>query len=127
MRESWKLEVVHKDRIHPNSFQQRIKRDAKRVANLIHQLDEDGVYYPKVERFKEDVGSDLGSGEYFIPGGLGTHPTPQYLVIDTGSDIGWVQCQPCVQCPHLSQHLFDPTHSSLFLEIPCNSYVCNLL
>ena len=122
MRESWKLEVVHRDRIHPDSFQQRIKRDAKRVANLIHQLDEDGVYYPEVEHFKEDVGSDLGSGEYFIPGGLGTH-----LVIDTGSDIGWVQCQPCDQCPHLSQHLFDPTHSSLFLEIPCNSYVCNLL
>ena len=127
MRESWKLEVVHRDRIHPNSFQQRIKRDAKRVANLIHQLDEDGVYYLEVEHFKEDVGSDLASGEYFIPGGLGTRPTPQYLVIDTRSDIGWVQCQPSVQCPHLSQHLFDPTHSSLFLEIPCNSYVCNLL
>ena len=104
-----------------------MKRDAKRVANLIHQLDEDGVYYLEVERFKEDVGSVSGSGEYFIPGGLGTRPTPQYLVIDTGSDIGWVQCQPSVQCPHLSQHLFDPTHSSLFLEIPCNSYVCNLL
>ena len=127
MRESWKLEVVHRDRIHPNSFQQHMKRDAKRVANLIHQLDEDGVYYLEVEHFKEDVGSDLGSGEYFIPGGLGTRPMPQYLVIDTGSDIGWVQCQPSVQCPHLSQHLFDPTHSSLFLEIPCNSYVCNLL
>ncbi|XP_050243877.1 protein ASPARTIC PROTEASE IN GUARD CELL 2-like [Quercus robur] len=126
-RKSWKLEVVHRDRIHPSSFQQCMKRNAKRVANLIHQLDEDGVYYPKVKRFKKDVGSDLGSGEYFIPIGLGTPPTPQYLVIDTRSDIGGVQCQPCVLCPQLSQHLFDLTHSSSFLEIPCNSYVCNLL
>ncbi|XP_030972989.1 protein ASPARTIC PROTEASE IN GUARD CELL 2-like [Quercus lobata] len=47
-----------------------MKRNAKRVANLIHQLDEDGVYYPEVERFKEDVSSDLGSGESFIPIGL---------------------------------------------------------
>ncbi|KAK7855285.1 protein aspartic protease in guard cell 2 [Quercus suber] len=89
-RKSWKLEVVHRDKIHPSSFQQHMKHDAKRVANLIHQLDEDGVYYPKVEHFKEDVGLDLGSGEYFIPVGLGTPPTPQYLVIDTGSDIGWL-------------------------------------
>ncbi|XP_050243863.1 protein ASPARTIC PROTEASE IN GUARD CELL 2-like [Quercus robur] len=66
-----------------------MKRNAKRVANLIHQLDEDGVYYPEVERFKEDVSSYLRSGEYFIPVGLGTPPMPQYLVIDTGSDIGW--------------------------------------
>ena len=75
-RKSWKIEVAHRDRIHPSSFQQRMKRDAKRVANLIHQLDEDGVYYPEVELFKEDVGSDLGSGEYFTPVGLGTPPTP---------------------------------------------------
>ena len=64
-----------------------MKRDAKRVANHIHQLDEDGVYYPEVELFKEDVGSDLGSGEYFTLVGLGTPQMPQYLVIDIGSDI----------------------------------------
>ena len=84
--------MVHKDRIHPRSIQQRMKRNAKRVANLIHQLGEDGVYYPEVERFKEDVRSDFRSGEYFIPVWLGTPPTPQYLVIDTGRDIGWLQC-----------------------------------
>ena len=64
-----------------------MKRDAKRVANHIHQLDEDGVYYPEVELFKEDVGSDLGSGEYFTLVGLGTPQMPQYLVIDIGSVI----------------------------------------
>ena len=42
-----------------------MKRSAKRVANIIHQLDDDGVYHLEVERFKEDVSSDLGSGEVF--------------------------------------------------------------
>ena len=79
--------MVHRDRIHPSSFQQHMKRNAKRVANLIHQLGEDGVYNPEVERFKEDASLYLRSGESFIPIGLGTPPTPQYLVIDTGSDI----------------------------------------
>ena len=69
-----------------------MKCNAKRVANLIPQLDEEGVYYPEVERFKEDVSSDFRIGEYFIPGGLGTPSTPQYLVIDIGSNIGLVQC-----------------------------------
>ena len=81
--------MVHKDRIHPSHFEKRMKSNAKRVANLIPQLDEDEdeVYYPKVERFKEDVSSDSGSGESFIPIGLGILLTLQYLVIDTGSDI----------------------------------------
>ena len=73
----WKLEAVHRDWIHPSSFQQHMKRNAKRVANLIHQLDEAGVYYLEVESFKEDVSSDFGIGEYFIPVGLGTPSTLQ--------------------------------------------------
>ena len=84
--------MIHRDRIHLSSFEQHMKRNAKRVANLIHQLDEDGVYYLEVESFKEEVISNFGIGEYFIPVGLGTPSTPQYLVIDTGSDIGLVQC-----------------------------------
>ena len=84
--------MVHKDRIHPSCFEQRMKRNAKRVANLIPQLDEEGVYYPEVERFKEDVNSDSGSGESFIHIVLGTPPPPQYLVIDTGSDVVPNQC-----------------------------------
>ena len=84
--------MVHKDRIHPSCFEQRMKRNAKRVANLIPQLGEERLYSPKVERFKEDVSSDFGSGESFIHIGLGTPSTPQYLVIDTGSDIVPNQC-----------------------------------
>ena len=53
-----------------------MKCNAKKVANLIHQLDEDGVYYPEVESFKEDVSSDFGIGEYFISVVLGRPPTP---------------------------------------------------
>ena len=69
--------MVHKDRIHPCRFEQRMKRNAIRVANLIPQLDEKVVYYLEVERFKEDVSSDFGIGEYFIPVGLGSPSTPQ--------------------------------------------------
>ena len=84
--------MVHKDRIHPSHFEQCTKCNAKRVANLIPQLDEEGVYYPEVERFKEDVSSDSGSGESFIPIEHGTPSMHRYLVIDTGSDIVPNQC-----------------------------------
>ena len=69
-----------------------MKHNAKRMANIIPQLDEAGVYYPEVERFKEDVSSDSGSGESFIPIEHGTPSMHRYLVIDTGSDIVPNQC-----------------------------------
>ena len=53
--------MVHKDRIHPSRFEQRMKRNAKTVANLIPQLGEERLYSPEVERFKEDVSSGLES------------------------------------------------------------------
>ena len=54
-----------------------MERNAKWVANFIHQLDKDGVYYPEVESFKEDVSSDFRIGEYFNLVRLGTPSTPQ--------------------------------------------------
>ena len=75
-----------------------MKRNAKRVVNLIHQFEEDGVYYPEVESFKEDVSSDFRIGEYFNLVRLGTPSTPQYLVIDTRSDVVPNQCHfQCLQ------------------------------
>ncbi|KAK9988167.1 hypothetical protein SO802_028406 [Lithocarpus litseifolius] len=47
--------------------------------------------------------------------------------MDTGSDVFWVQCLPCVQCSHRPQPIFDPAHSSSYTDIPCNSLAYNLL
>ncbi|XP_043717852.1 protein ASPARTIC PROTEASE IN GUARD CELL 2 [Telopea speciosissima] len=135
----WKLELVHRDVLlsssnfsdHRRRLEERLKRDAVRVASLTRRLSAahgGGASY-EVEDFGSDVvsGMDQGSGEYFVRIGVGSPPTDQYMVIDSGSDIVWVQCQPCNQCYHQADPVFDPAESASFLGVACSSSVCDHL
>jgi len=53
----------------------------------------------------------------------------QTVVIDTSSDIPWVQCLPCPspQCHLQKDRLYDPTRSSTYAPISCASPACALL
>lgn len=74
-----------------------------------------------------ELGMEEGSGEYFVRIGVGSPPRSQYMVIDSGSDIVWVQCQPCSQCYQQSDPVFDPADSASFTGVPCGSAVCDRL
>ncbi|KAK9274942.1 hypothetical protein L1049_022198 [Liquidambar formosana] len=136
--EKWKLKLVHRDKISINKFDdhhhrldERMKRDVQRVDGLIRRLaggGGGGVSYG-VEDFGSDVvsGMDQGSGEYFVRIGVGSPPRSQYMVIDSGSDIVWVQCQPCNQCYRQSDPVFDPADSATFAGVSCSSTVCDRL
>ncbi|KAI4998508.1 hypothetical protein ZWY2020_053850 [Hordeum vulgare] len=53
----------------------------------------------------------------------------QTVVVDTSSDIPWVQCLPCPipQCHLQKDPLYDPAKSSTFAPIPCGSPACKEL
>ncbi|MCO5548674.1 hypothetical protein L7F22_002133 [Adiantum nelumboides] len=68
-----------------------------------------------------------GSGEYFIRLGVGTPPKASYLVIDTGSDVMWIQCAPCLDCYKQSDPIFNPGASSTYRKLSCRSPVCAML
>ncbi|KAL8516505.1 hypothetical protein ACS0TY_014956 [Phlomoides rotata] len=130
---SVKLNLLHRDKLdfswhndHRRRFESRMKRDVKRVASLIRRLSAAGAADYKVSGFGSDVisGMDQGSGEYFVRIGVGSPPRSQYMVIDSGSDIVWVQCQPCSQCYHQSDPVFDPADSASFSGVSCSSSVC---
>ncbi|KAF5749846.1 protein ASPARTIC PROTEASE IN GUARD CELL 2-like [Tripterygium wilfordii] len=130
----WKLRLVHRDKIsvsnkthnHNHRFVARMKRDAKRVSSLIRRISNGYAVY-KVEDFGSEVvsGMEQGSGEYFVRIGVGSPPRSQYMVIDSGSDIVWVQCQPCSQCYRQSDPVFDPSKSTSFTGVSCSSAVCD--
>ncbi|KDP40474.1 hypothetical protein JCGZ_24473 [Jatropha curcas] len=131
----WKLKLVHRDRIitssnslhnHTHLFHARINRDIKRVASLIRRLSSPAATY-QVNDFGAEVvsGMNQGSGEYFVRIGVGSPPRDQYVVIDSGSDIVWVQCQPCTQCYHQTDPVFDPANSASFIGVSCSSAVCD--
>ncbi|CAN0829720.1 Aspartic proteinase CDR1 [Linum grandiflorum] len=66
-------------------------------------------------------------GEYLMNISLGMPPYPVLAIADTGSDIIWTQCKPCVNCYKPDAPVFDPKLSSTYRPIPCSSEVCALL
>ncbi|EMS47306.1 Aspartic proteinase nepenthesin-2 [Triticum urartu] len=75
------------------------------------------------------LGTSVDSQEYVVTLGLGTPAVEQVLLMDTGSDLSWVQCAPCnsTDCYPQKDPLFDPRKSSTYAPIPCGSDVCKSL
>ncbi|MQL72189.1 hypothetical protein Taro_004539 [Colocasia esculenta] len=139
----WTLKLVHRDAVsgrsyssHRHRVEELMKRDAKRARGLTRRLTASsssvdgasaGRYH--VEDFASEVVSGLeeGSGEYFVRIGVGSPPRSQYMVIDSGSDVVWVQCQPCGQCYRQTDPVFDPAESASFAGVACGSAICGLL
>ncbi|KAM1114097.1 hypothetical protein TB1_046033 [Malus domestica] len=49
------------------------------------------------------------------------------LIVDAGSDLTWVQCQPCKLCYNQQESLFNPSASSSYKSVLCNSLTCQSL
>ncbi|CAH2062665.1 unnamed protein product [Thlaspi arvense] len=68
-----------------------------------------------------------GEGEYLMRLSIGNPPIEVQAVVDTGSDLVWVQCAPCQQCNNQNAPLFNPMASSTYAGLPCNSQPCQNL
>ncbi|KAA8540566.1 hypothetical protein F0562_024515 [Nyssa sinensis] len=49
------------------------------------------------------------------------------VIMDTGSDLTWVQCQPCKSCYNQQGPLFNPSNSPSYQSVQCNSTTCQSL
>lgn len=108
-----------------------LRRDRERTEYIIRrasrsrrlQDNNDAVSVPT------QLGSSYDSQEYVATVGLGTPAVPQTLILDTGSSLTWVQCKPCnsSQCYPQRLPLFDPSTSSSYSPVPCDSQECRAL
>ncbi|KAI5061262.1 hypothetical protein GOP47_0023767 [Adiantum capillus-veneris] len=64
---------------------------------------------------------DEALGEYFAVMEIGTPSQKAAVAIDTGSQLMWVQCDPCMQCGQQSPHypMFKPAQSSSYGVLTC--------
>ena len=65
--------------------------------------------------------------EYYIVVAIGEPKQYVSLLLDTGSDLTWTQCKPCIHCSQQRDPFFDPSKSKTFSKIPCNSASCRIL
>ncbi|KAL2331031.1 hypothetical protein Fmac_018612 [Flemingia macrophylla] len=103
---------------------QRIKnaamRSMARCDRLSHSRKENDL--PKTITFP-----DASMNEYLMRFFIGTPPVERFALADTGSDLIWVQCTPCKKCFPQNTPLFDPTKSSTYRRVGCDSQPCTLL
>ncbi|XP_020535047.1 aspartic proteinase 39 isoform X2 [Jatropha curcas] len=70
-----------------------------------------------------------GVGLYYAKIGIGTPPKDYYVQVDTGSDIMWVNCIQCKDCPRTSTlgmdlTLYDIKDSITGKLVPCDHEFC---
>ncbi|KAI5683515.1 hypothetical protein M9H77_04743 [Catharanthus roseus] len=80
--------------------------------NLIHRYNS-----PQTPMNDPQIGSTsfiYGGGVYLMEISFGTPPVQFLAVVDTGSEISWIQCMPCIHCFRSESNPFDPNHSRTF-------------
>ncbi|KAJ8755472.1 hypothetical protein K2173_019270 [Erythroxylum novogranatense] len=75
------------------------------------------------------TGRPDGVGLYYARIGIGTPSKDYYVQVDTGSDIMWVNCVQCVECPRTSSlgidlTLYNVNESSTGKLVPCYEQFC---
>ncbi|KAF5730377.1 protein ASPARTIC PROTEASE IN GUARD CELL 1 [Tripterygium wilfordii] len=118
----------------------RLERDSARVDSLntklnlaLNTINKHDLKPVEVEIQPEDLstpvvsGSSQGSGEYFTRVGVGSPAKNFYMVLDTGSDVNWLQCQPCSDCYQQTDPIFNPAASTSYSTLTCNSPQCRSL
>ncbi|KAG8051440.1 hypothetical protein GUJ93_ZPchr0001g31487 [Zizania palustris] len=136
------LRVVHRDDFAVNAtaaelLAQRLRRDRTRASRISVAVGGRGASAANGTRgrnrggggFVAPVVSGLaqGSGEYFTKIGVGTPATPALMVLDTGSDVVWLQCAPCRRCYDQSGKMFDPRGSRSYGAVDCAAPLCRRL
>ncbi|KAJ1257113.1 hypothetical protein BS78_K208200 [Paspalum vaginatum] len=66
-------------------------------------------------------------GEYLMDMGIGTPPRYYSAILDTGSDLIWTQCAPCLLCVDQPTPYFDPATSATYRALSCSSPMCDAL
>ncbi|XP_030445498.2 aspartyl protease family protein At5g10770-like [Syzygium oleosum] len=69
-------------------------------------------------------GAAPGAGEFVVTVGLGTPKVDLTLIFDTGSDITWTQCEPCPNCYHQQDPMFEPSKSTTYSDPQCTESDC---
>ncbi|CAL5022298.1 unnamed protein product [Urochloa decumbens] len=74
-----------------------------------------------------ESGVAVGSGEYLMDVYVGTPPRRFRMIMDTGSDLNWLQCAPCLDCFEQRGPVFDPAASSSYRNVTCGDARCGLV
>ncbi|KAJ8538437.1 hypothetical protein K7X08_027658 [Anisodus acutangulus] len=123
------LDLIHRDS--PLSpFYNPSNTPSDRLRNAFHRSFSRASFFRKYSFCTNNtIQSDTFPipGEYLMKISIGTPPIEILAIADTGSDLTWTQCKPCINCFHQSAPLFDSNKSSTYKTLGCNTEECTSL
>lgn len=124
-----RIDVVHRDFFFGNNITsgERLKRAVKRSQKRLERLQMSTVLNTdELSDGTEAVQAPIigGSGEFLMQVAIGTPALSLSAILDTGSDLIWTQCKPCVDCYKQPTPIYDPSLSSTYSKVPCSSSLC---
>jgi len=125
LSDGFSVELIHRDSSKSpfyNSSQTHFQRIANALSRSIIRLNHFNKSFVSANTPQAPVTSALG--EYLMSYSIGTPPVQSYGIVDTGSDITWLQCRPCQNCFKQSTPIFDPSKSKTYKTISCTSNIC---
>ncbi|XP_049936516.1 aspartyl protease AED1-like [Nymphaea colorata] len=109
------------------NFTQQLHHDSVRTR-WIHSRVLLDTSNPNGTTLPATSGEALGALEFIVKIGLGTPKEDFLMLFDTGSDVTWVQCEPCPSsCYTQEGPRFNPSASATFQYFPCNATQCREL
>ncbi|XP_027343004.1 probable aspartic protease At2g35615 [Abrus precatorius] len=126
---SFSVDLIHRDSplspfYNPSlTLSERIKIAALRSVSRSNQI---GIALLNENKLPESI-LIPDHGEYLMKFYIGTPPVEKFAIVDTGSDLIWIQCSPCEKCFSQDTPLFEPSKSSTFSSLSCDSQPCTIL
>ncbi|KAL6861218.1 hypothetical protein ACP4OV_016918 [Aristida adscensionis] len=124
------LRLTHADAGRGLARPELVRRMAHRSRARRRLLSAPAPAHPARARVRAGLGAGGGgivTNEYLVHLSVGTPPRPVALTLDTGSDLVWTQCAPCLDCFDQTLPPLDPAASSTYAALPCDARRCRAL
>ncbi|KAK8952922.1 Protein ASPARTIC PROTEASE IN GUARD CELL 2 [Platanthera guangdongensis] len=106
------MNFIDADNARVSSIHFRVKNSGSRSTQM----------NPSEAQIPLTTGAKLQTLNYIVSIKLGGNEVT--VIADTGSDLTWVQCQPCSSCYNQQDPIFNPAASQSYEPVLCNSPTC---
>ncbi|KAL6981523.1 Aspartic endopeptidase [Sarracenia purpurea var. burkii] len=124
-RAGFSMDLIHRDS--PESpFYNHSLTPFEHVGHALRRSANRANYFKSASLSPQDASTEIiaSDGEYLMKIAVGTPKFNLLALADTGSDLTWTQCSPCIRCYKQKARLFNPRMSSSYKDIPCRSRQC---
>ncbi|KAG0466847.1 hypothetical protein HPP92_018427 [Vanilla planifolia] len=123
----FRLELSRVDATRNFSKVEQLRHATRRSNHRLAQLMARSAKWNSSSGIATSAPVHAGNGEFLMELAIGTPLVPFSAIVDTGSDLIWTQCKPCINCFDQPTPLFNPTKSSTYSKLPCSNSLCSAL